>query len=77
MIKRVERYIESAKQEAKMLLSIQNYSLNEARISENRKYIVRIIEYFSSENSVMLVFEKLGHSLYDILNKNNFKGMDL
>jgi hypothetical protein len=68
----VKRYIESAKIEAEIIEQIMKSDRN------NQSHCVQMIEYFSFQEDdqeyIVLVFEKLGKSLYDFIKFNNYRG---
>lgn len=69
MIKGVARYVESAKEEAKIL------SLLRDKDPERQFHIIQLVEAFQSGRNYFMVFEKLGASLFDLIRINNFIGL--
>ena len=60
VIRAVERYVWAAKEEVAILKELQSKDTND--------YIVKLVESFSWGLNYCLVFEKLGQSLYQVLN---------
>ncbi|CAD8075908.1 unnamed protein product [Paramecium sonneborni] len=70
-IRAVERYIESAKIETKILWYIQE------KDKSGQFNIVRLFTSFERYDNYFMVFERLGKSLYDIIKQNNFIGFPM
>lgn len=74
MIRAVDRYNDSAKIEAEIILEIQ-------RKESYKHNIVYLKEYFTHEDKEgkhrCLVFETLGKSLFDFIKSNKYKGRPL
>ncbi|CAD8145506.1 unnamed protein product [Paramecium pentaurelia] len=70
-IRAVERYIESAKIETKILWYIQDKDKSGAF------NIVRLFTSFERYENYFMVFERLGKSLYDIIKQNNYIGFPM
>ncbi|EAN33393.1 Protein kinase domain protein [Theileria parva strain Muguga] len=69
VVRDVDKYTQSAKIEADILLDIKSSDVN------SESHCVVLHDNFMYRNRNMcLVFEKLGPSLYDFLEKNDFKG---
>ncbi|XP_954566.1 serine-threonine protein kinase, putative [Theileria annulata] len=69
VVRDVDKYTQSAKIEADILLDIKNSDVN------SESHCVILHDNFMYRNRNMcLVFEKLGPSLYEFLEKNDFKG---
>lgn len=75
VIRPVQRYLDSAKYEADIILEILRADSN------NESKIVNMLEYFYFEEKkkkyIALVFEKLGKSLYDFIKDNDYKGFSI
>lgn len=67
IIRPEQKYIEEAKIEARILITLKEYDLASA-------YFVRIFEAFEFEGTYCIVFERLGRSLYSLMRKNQYKG---
>lgn len=69
----MERYIESAKIEADIILDIMK------KDKDNKSHCVKMLEYFyfkiDNITHIALVFERLGKSLYDFIKSNKYRGM--
>lgn len=69
VIRAVKRYVSSARIEADIIRRLNNAD------PENNSKVVRMTDSFPWESSFVLVFEPLGPSLYDIIKRNDYKGM--
>lgn len=70
VVRRVERYCDSAKIEADILYDISCYA-------EGKKLCSQIIARFLENGHYCIVLEELGRSLYDYLKENSYKGFPL
>jgi len=74
VIRPVERYIHSAKIEADIIIDIMKKECEH----NNRSRCVKLEEYFYFSDKkydyIVLVFEKLGKSLYEFIKQNNYRG---
>ena len=80
VIRDVPRYVENALIEAKILKRLfeESRQSNRSHRSEaiGRENVVRLFDTFFHRSKIFcLVFEPLGHSLYDLLKKNDYVGM--
>ena len=66
MIRAVERYVESAKEEVRILKELKKQDKN--------NYIVKLYDNFSFGHNYCMIFEKLQHSFHDILKDEKYKG---
>eukprot|EP01029_Cantina_marsupialis_P030078 TRINITY_DN794_c0_g1_i1.p1 TRINITY_DN794_c0_g1~~TRINITY_DN794_c0_g1_i1.p1 ORF type:complete len:558 (+),score=100.01 TRINITY_DN794_c0_g1_i1:171-1844(+) len=71
VIRSVERYCKAALIEAKII-----HQVNQADENQMSK-CVQLLRYFNHKDHFCLVFEKLGHSLYDILKMNKERAFPL
>ena len=66
MIRAVERYVESAKEETKILKQLSNKDTN--------NFIIKLYTHFTYGSNYCMIFEKLSQSIYDLLKQDNYKG---
>jgi CDC-like kinase len=72
VVRRIDKYIESARIEADILSDV--YSRQK---QEKCNFIVKLLSHFLFRGYYCLVFERLGMSLYDFFKQNNYKGLPL
>ena len=71
VVKPYPQCIKEAKIEAKILQKVQESD------PYNEFHILRLVDTFSFNKHFCLVFERLGKSLYDLLERNRFRGFQL
>lgn len=69
MIKRKKSY------EEQTLTEIEILRLLNTKDAQNQQHVVRFLDAFNHQGQQCLVFELLGHNLYDILRKRDFQGL--
>lgn len=74
VIKKVERFIVSAREEVVMIEKIHQMSGHDPRVGD---HVVKVVDQMDAEDTFIIVFERLGLSLYDLLEKSHFKGIAL
>ncbi|CAK4076178.1 unnamed protein product [Aphanomyces euteiches] len=67
VVRKVEKYSDSAKIEASILRNVNEKDEND------KSLCVRMLRWFEFRGHVILVFERLGCSLYDYLKKHEYK----
>lgn len=72
VVRNIKKYIDSAKIEAKYLSDIYDKQLE-----KGSNYCVKMYSHFYWNSYYIMVFERLGVSLYDLVKKNNYKRFPL
>jgi serine/threonine protein kinase len=72
VVRKIKRYVESAKIEADVLCDIRD-----KQFKENKSSCVEMFSDFDFNGFYCLVFEPLGISIYDFIKLNNYKGFSL
>lgn len=72
VVRNIKKYIESAEIEAKYLSEIYDMQLK-----KGSNYCVKMFSHFYWNSYYVMVFERLGMSLYDVIKKNDYKRFPL
>ncbi|CAG9324368.1 unnamed protein product [Blepharisma stoltei] len=68
IIKQVPEYVNEAKTEVETLKMLNSLDI------DHNSHIVEILDAFPFENHYCIVFEKLGRSLFSLIERNSFRG---
>ncbi len=78
VIKKVERFIGSAREEVVMIEKIHEMGGREAALNRAvGEHVVKVVDQMDAQETFIIIFERLGVSLYDLLEKSHFKGLSL
>ena len=72
VVRRIERYVDSAKIEADILDDIYD-----RQSKQKANCCLKLYSHFELDKHYFLVTEKLGHSLYDVMKMNRYKGFPM
>ena len=67
IVRAIQKYREAAMIEMEILETLQRYD------PDNKQPIVRLLSWFNFRGHVCMVFEKLGSSLFDLLQRNHYR----
>lgn len=51
--------------------------LNQELDPQDENHIVRMLDFFVFRNHLVIIFELLSHTIFDILQKNQFRGFNM
>lgn len=73
LLKNREKFAQQAETEASILARLRHVS----KVTGTDAHLVNFVEYFAWAGHECIVFERLGHSLYQVLSLSNFRGISL